>query len=37
LDFFVTDERLLVAFAGNAGVKPERVVAAWRDLGGRME
>lgn len=34
LDFFASDERLLVAFAEHAGVKPEHVAAANRTLGG---
>lgn len=34
LDFLAGDEALLVAFAGEAGIRPDRVVAARHALGG---
>jgi hypothetical protein len=34
LDFTCGDEALLTAFAGHAGIRPERVVAARRTLNG---
>ncbi len=34
LDFFVGDEPRLMAFAADAGIKPERIVEACRTLGG---
>ena len=34
LDYFMSDEPLLVAFAAKAGIRPERVAIARRVLGG---
>jgi hypothetical protein len=34
LDYFLADEPLLVAYAAQAAVPPERIVAARRALGG---
>src|SRR5260221_14790679 len=37
LDFLLADEPLLVAFAGHAGIAPERVARARRAFGGGEE
>ncbi|HEY5081495.1 MAG TPA: DUF3572 domain-containing protein [Bauldia sp.] len=34
LDFFLTDERLLVAYAERAAIPPTRIAAARQSLGG---
>jgi hypothetical protein len=37
LDFLLSDEPLLIAFAGHAGIPPERVAKARRAFGGGVE
>ncbi len=36
LDYLLADERLLIAFAGKSGRRPEEVVRASEALGGRQ-